>query len=244
MMPRLRTLVIGTGLAALPAIYIRSRILALERDYPPLQPESTTTPELRTPKTPDLRTPYVDVYTTRLPLGALCRSRRPNATGRTPLEETWPRAFFQSPTVRLEAKLAGFGIEGDLGEQGFSQGQRLLANVMHVLRAPTAKHVPLLVEWENPPQIIRFFEKIAAWGYPWRLMEGGRHEWSIGELSQFPGEDELMVEVRLATAHDYKIVEGEKEPGKTVPQWVLRAHRAYARFLLDEAAKEIRKNDE
>ncbi|EKM55655.1 uncharacterized protein PHACADRAFT_256436, partial [Phanerochaete carnosa HHB-10118-sp] len=225
----------------MPALYIRSRILALERDYPLLPPEDTSTPELRTPKTPDLRTAYVDVYATRVPLGAMCRLRRPDAIGRTPLEEMWPRAFFLSPTMKLEAKLIGFGDEGDLGEQGFNQGQRLLANVMHVVRAPTAKYVPLLVEWENPPHVVRFFEKLAAWGYPWRLMEGGRHEWSIGPLSQYPGEDETMVEVRFAVAHDYKIIKGEKEPGKVVPQWVLRAHRAYARYLLDEAAREIRK---
>ena len=58
--------------------------------------------------------------------------------------------------------------------------------------------------------------------------------------ANFPGEAEDMVEVRYATTHDYRIVSGEKGPGKIIPQWVVRGHRAYARYLLDEAARGIR----
>ncbi|GJE86985.1 hypothetical protein PsYK624_030680 [Phanerochaete sordida] len=237
-MPRLRTLVIGTGLAAIPALYIRSRVLSLERDYPSLSPESTSTVELRTPRAPGLRTAYTDVYATRIPLAALRRSLQVGDE-RAPLEELWPRAFFQTRTMRLEAKIAGLGAEGDLGAQGFTVGQRLVAGVMRVLRAP-GPGTPLIVEWEMPPHVVRFFETIAAWGYPWRMMKGGRHEWSVGPMTTLSGEGEDMVEVRFAAAHDYRVVEGEKEPGKIIPQWVMRAHRAYARYLLDEAAKEIR----
>lgn len=71
-------------------------------------------------------------------------------------------------------------------------------------------------------------------------MEGGRHEWSVGPVSRLPEETEDMVEVRFAAAHDFKVVDGEKGEGKMLPNWVGRVHRAYARLLLDEAAKEIR----
>lgn len=101
--------------------------------------------------------------------------------------------------MRLEAKVAGFGAEGNLGEQGLTQGQRLVANIMHVLRT-SANGTPLLVKWENPPRIVRHLRKKkenTAWGYSWRLMAGGRHEWSVGSVSRLPGGVEDMIEVPL-----------------------------------------------
>lgn len=237
---RLRTLLFATALAAPPTLYVRSKLLYLEKAYPPLRPEQSSTPDLRTPRVPGIRTAYTDVYGVRVPVNAL---RQTDATAdgpsQLPLEELWAKAFLRSKVMKLEAFVAGFGSYGDLGEQGFKPGQRVVANLMHVLRPPS-KGTPLLIEWSVPPESTRFFEKLASWGYPWRLMEGGRHEWSVGPVSRLPGETEDMVEVRFAAAHDFKVVEGEEGEGKMLPKWVGRAHRGYARLLLDEAAKEIR----
>lgn len=63
----------------------------------------------------------------------------------------------------------------------------------------------LLVSWKVPDAPRLFFERIARWGYPWRFMCGGRHEFSISEPFQMPGE-ETTVEVRFSSAHDYELV--------------------------------------
>lgn len=236
-MLRLRTLAIASGAVSFPILYLRSRVLHLEQAYPPLPVETTSTPELRTSKTPGVRTAYVDVYGARVPAAALRRSC--GAEEHLPLEELWPKVFLRSRLMKLEAKLAGGGSTGDLGEHGFHPRQKLLAGIMRVVRTP-AKGTPLLVDWEMPVHLARFFERLAAWGYPWRLMEGGRHEWSVGHASTLPGESEEMVEVRFSAAHDYRVVEGEKGEGKVIPQWVVRAHRAYSRALLDQAVEEVK----
>lgn len=230
-MPRLRTLVIASGIASLPILYVRSRVLSLEQAYP------SSTSELRTPTVSGTRTAYADVYGTRVPLNYLRRSTSLDIS----LEELWSKAFLRSRLMKLEAKLVGLGSPGDLGEQGFKPGQSLMAGMMNVLRTP-AKGVPLLIRWDVHPHVVSLFERLASWGYPWRLMKGGRHEWSVGQAGRLPGENEDFVEVRFAAAHDYRIVEGETWEGKIIPRWVVRAHRAYARLLLDEAAREIREN--
>ncbi|GJE86986.1 hypothetical protein PsYK624_030690 [Phanerochaete sordida] len=240
-MLRLRTLVIGTALAALPALYIRSRILSLEREYPPLPLESTSTPELRTPRAPGLRTDPGDVYATRVPLSALRRLTRVGA-GEASLEDAWARAFFQSRTIGLEATLLGIGSKGNRGEHGFRRGESVMANAMLILREP-APGTPMLIEWATPSSLMQLSETFAAWGWPYKLMNGGRQEWSIGPVTRLPGDDEDMVEIRYGTAQDFRVVEGEKEPGKSVSPWMLRGHRAYARYLLDATAKEISGKD-
>lgn len=85
-----------------------------------------------------------------------------------------------------------------------------------------------------------FFEKIASYGYPWRLMSGGRHEINVSK--PFKTEEGQVVEVRFASAHDYEIVpeEGELEKQKTIPAWGKRLHRGFARLVLDSAVRELR----
>ena len=50
-----------------------------------------------------------------------------------------------------------------------------------------------------------------------------------------------MVEVGFSAAHDYEVVRSEGGAQKTIPEWVKRLHRAYAMWLLDERAKEVRR---
>lgn len=73
--------------------------------------------------------------------------------------------------------------------------------------------------------------KIARWGYPWRLMSGGRHELSVPEPFEEVEDDESQgpfVEVRFASAYDYEVVpeEGDLQHQKMIPGWTWRLHRA------------------
>lgn len=97
----------------------------------------------------------------------------------------------------------------------------------------------LLVSWKVPDNAREFFEKIAGYGYPWRLMSGGRHEITVSK--PFKEEGRQVVEVRFASAHDYEIVseEGDLEKQKIIPAWVGRLHRGYARLVLDTAVWEL-----
>lgn len=86
-------------------------------------------------------------------------------------------------------------------------------------------------------------KKISLWGYPWRLMSGGRHEISVSQ--SFDMEDakgrEPFVEMRFASAHDYKTVseEGILRSQRRVPAWVGRLHGGYARWVLDSVVQEL-----
>lgn len=97
----------------------------------------------------------------------------------------------------------------------------------------------LLVSWKVSDIAREFFEKIAGYGYPWRLMSGGRHEVSVSK--PFKEEGRQVVEVRFASAHDYEIIpdEGELEKQKVIPAWSGRLHRGFARLILDSAVREL-----
>ena len=226
------------GAAAIipPAFLAYRTITRLEAKYPPCPPEESSTPALRTPANPPTqRTPYVDVYATRVPVRGLINRSSDNPPAS--LEEAWAHAFFQAKVLRATGRIMGpaSSKQTDDGEHGFHKGQRLLNDLFLVLRPP-ASGSPLLVDWRLPDESVAFFRRIAAWGYPWRLMSGGRHEFAVG-----PVDAEGTVEVRFGSAHDYDRVVEEGEAQKTIPEWVKRCHRAYARWLLEERAEEVRR---
>lgn len=221
-----------------PFLYIGAYIRRLEKEYPPLPPDLSSTPALRDSAKDGRHTPHIDVYGAHVPRAGLLASVTsggPDVTSENlSLEDLWVRTFFGSRTMRWEGMAVKRGSlsPDDIGEHGFRPGQPLLGGAMQVVRAPSPG-VPLMVNWKMPTHITAFFERIASWGYPWRMMDGGRHEWSVKDAGQ-------MVEVRFAAAHDYKVVSEEGPEGKVIPRWVQRLHRAYARFLLDQAVKQIR----
>ncbi|KAH9939748.1 uncharacterized protein BXZ73DRAFT_43377 [Epithele typhae] len=249
-----RTVLGGTALTLAPALYLYHRTAAdLEARYPPCPPTTAGTPALRdTSATPSQHTPYTDIYSARVPvhgLHALAAAASPTSDGSGPpsprteesptpapsLEDAWARAFLQSPALHWEARLLGRTRDaGDTGAHGFARGRPLLNGLFTVLRTPAAG-APLLVEWRMDGGATAFFARIARVGYPWRLMDGGRHEWGVGEVGA-----DGTVEVRFACAHQYEIWEGEGEGQKTVPEWVKRAHRVFAMWLLDERARAVR----
>ncbi|KAJ0412949.1 hypothetical protein BJY00DRAFT_102852 [Aspergillus carlsbadensis] len=191
----------------------------------------------------------------------------------TTLSTTWARSVFGSRLFRFEGSVIGFFKErrfnpGDIGdtpdafnpipigpspstdsisessEQPTEEKRPLLHGVFIVERAPSpVSPYGLLGSWKMSDEPREFFEKIARWGYPWRLMSGGRHELSVSEAYEVPGlEGEgPFIDVRFASAHDYEVVpeEGDLAQQKTIPEWSAKLHRGYARLILDVAVREL-----
>lgn len=232
-----RRVLLGAAVITLPpTAFTYHTITRLEAKYPPRRPETFSTEALRTPSNPATQhTPYIDIYSTRVPVAGL-RPGSPQGDAAPSIEEAWARIFFESRTLRAEGQLVAFSRSpGACGEHGFRQGEKLLHGLFEVRRAP-APGVPLLVSWKMPDEPVAFFTRIAAWGYPWRLMSGGRHELPVGEVDA-----EGMVEVGFSAAHDYEVVPEEGHAQKTIPEWTKRLHRAYAMWLLDERVEEVRR---
>ncbi|KAL1988655.1 hypothetical protein VTN96DRAFT_8355 [Rasamsonia emersonii] len=244
----------------------------------PADVTTTTTTVLRTPCNPDTqRCAYIDVYTARVPLRILQqlqqrqaqRRRKDDNNDKDNLHVTWAKAFLGSRVMRAEAPFVGLASTSDdidrsikflaVDEDVYQHGSLAFIKDQNTRTSSGTvdkKDIPdeakpaegVLFCWHMPDEPRRFFETIARWGYPWRLMSGGRHELSVS-APFIPDEDdrhqdrnnEPVVEVRFATAHDYEVVpeEGPLEKQKIIPVWTLRLHRAYARFLLDMAVKEL-----
>lgn len=224
----------------------------LEERYPAL-PIATGSTALSTPDRPDQRCAYTDIYAARIRLEAL-ESRIPENNlardRKIALEEAWARAVLSSKPLRIEASILGLlktgkYVPGDQGQNGFSMDSQtgtphsLLHGMFVVEKEPIQRESNgLLVSWSMPDDPRLFFEKIGRWGYPWRLMSGGRYEMSVSEPFEVKGEGKF-VEVRFSAAHDYEVVSEEKERQKILPEWTNRLHRGYARFVLDSAAREV-----
>ncbi|ROV98381.1 hypothetical protein VMCG_07197 [Cytospora schulzeri] len=255
-MPFFRRLFVTSAVVGAPTYYVYSTITRLEAKYPRLQPEAASTSAFRAPSTGlydysgKYHTPHVDVYGGKVPAKLLQDYRDPATGHKLSPEEAWARFFLESPVLRLEAKLLGGFTNGpgDCGEQGFHTGQSLLNGAIEVTRPPSrpssiwslglGKPEPLLVQWTLPPYLVSFCRKAATeWGYPFRFMSGGRHEWSVGAVD-YDG----TVEVRFGSAHDYEWIDSEGKTQKTIPEWTGRLHRAYAMWLLDERIESLKKD--
>ncbi|EOD47279.1 hypothetical protein GTA08_BOTSDO10347 [Neofusicoccum parvum] len=248
-MPLPRALIITSLITVPPAYYVYTTINQLEAKYPRLHSEAASTVALRTPSFPVTHhTPHVDVYGGTVPVKVLQEQHGPDGR-KLSLEEAWAKVFMQSPILRLEGRLfGGFSSSpGDIGDHGFHAKQKLLNGGLEVVRPPTepsalflrslSQPTPLLVKWTFPVQAVAFVRKAAIdWGYPWRFMSGGRHEFSVGQANR-----NGMVEVRFGTAHDYEYIKDEGNNQKTIPQWTARLHRAYAMWLLDERIEALKK---
>lgn len=224
----------------------------LEEKYPNLPTPDNASKALLIPRNPATqRCAYADIFAARIPLQALdARTQAPGNHDQTALEEAWARSMLGSKLLRAEGSILGLFTRGtftpgDIGEHGFRAGdqnkpQELLNGLLYTQRVPGADgdNRGLLIAWYMADEPRVFFEKIARWGYPWRLMSGGRHEMSVSEPYHVPGLGRV-VDVRFATAHDYEIVDEEGVRQKVIPRWVMRLHAGYARLLLDLATREV-----
>ncbi|EHA23528.1 hypothetical protein ASPNIDRAFT_173674, partial [Aspergillus niger ATCC 1015] len=243
-----------------PAIltYTTHRYLStLEAKYPPIDPTTTTSLALRTPS--NLTTqhcPEVDVYEARhIPVKSLLKrystllqSQHTEThdfknSNKATLTNAWILTFLNTRPLIVEGSIIGLiknksynpGDTGLTDPEAKGGGRPLLNSALTVqASSPTTG---LLVSWHMPDEPRLFFEKIARWGYPWRLMSGGRHEINISEVYMYQGEE--VVDVRFASAHDYEVVGDEEQKQKIVPAWVGRLHRGYARALVDWAVRDL-----
>jgi len=253
----LRLLCYTTVVTGITSYGVHRGLSHLENKYPAL-PHSTGSRALSTPQNPlTQHCAYTDIYAAQIPLSAL-EARIPSTKTLTKieLENAWARSVFGSKILRAEGSLIGLFTKFkwtpcDIGdsEDGFSPDKSgaprvLLNGGLQVQRLPgaDADSNGLLVSMELPHGPREFFEKIARWGYPWRLMTCVRHEMSVSE--PFDIEGRKFVDVRFATAHDYEVVdaEGGLDQQKIIPDWVSRLHRGYARYVLDSTVKEVKRD--
>ncbi|KAJ5738466.1 hypothetical protein N7493_001621 [Penicillium malachiteum] len=234
----------------------------LEKKYPN-QPLTTGSKALQTPSGPNTQhCPYTDIYAARVPLQSLitqCRNQTDKTLSKTDLEDAWARTVFGSRIMKTEASVVGLFTKGkyepgDTGDtpEGFAPNKttgkprELVNGLMSVQREIGADDDSngLLLSWRMADEPRVFFERIGRWGYPWRLMSGGRHEMSVSEPYRVDGESELVMDVRFSAAHDYEVVREEGDLGnqKTLPEWTNRLHRGYARLILDRAARELQRD--
>ncbi|KAJ5999005.1 hypothetical protein N7451_006815 [Penicillium sp. IBT 35674x] len=229
----------------------------LEKKYPNC-PLTTGSKLLQTPKNPQTQhCPYTDIYSARIPLQALVARCKPNSepSDKIALEDAWAHSLLGSPILKTEASIFGLLSRGtcepgDLGNtvEGFKpdatgKPRKLMNGIMEVQRQIGVEDDSngLLISWKMADEPRLFFEGIARWGYPWRLMSGGRHEMSVPE--PFEVEGRRFVEVRFASAHDYEVVGAEGFAQKILPEWTNRLHRGFARLVLDFAVRELKSCD-
>ncbi|KXG46155.1 uncharacterized protein PGRI_050110 [Penicillium griseofulvum] len=244
---------VATGIAS---YGIHRGLSHLEEKYPEL-PLAAGSKALNKPQKNTQHCAYTNSYAAQIPLQAL-EARVPSSKTptKTELEYAWARSVLGSKILRAEGSIIGLLTSfrltpGDTGNsaEGFSPDEttgapRLLLNgLMQVQRLPAADEDSngLLVSAEMPDGPREFFEKIARWGYPWRLMSSLRHEMSVSEPFQMKGQG-MFVEVRFTSAHDYEVVDEEGENQKTIPDWTLRVHRGFARFILDCTVRELQRD--
>lgn len=227
---------------------------SLERRYPALPPETTTTKILRIPDSPETqRCAYVDVFAARIPLQKLLHSSAEGESN-ADLALIWARHFLESRIMQMERK--SFGLPSLAAEDSSALSTTFREakegdwhpGEVRVVKSRTTDgnlflqakpHVEgVLFCWKLPDKPRIFFENLAVWGYPWRLMSGGRHELNV-HLLDTTDDEEAIVEVRFASAHDYRIVPSEGDHQKTIPNWTMRLHRGFGRFVLDRAVKEL-----
>ncbi|KAK8242987.1 hypothetical protein IWZ00DRAFT_349256 [Phyllosticta capitalensis] len=211
----------------------------LEQKYPPIMADDTnSTLALKTPffwnHQYHFHTPHVDVFAAKVPARALREASDGRDDGS--LEYLWAKTFHSSPLLRVESRLFGWGSPGDCGENGLPRGRALFNGLFIVVRSPEPGS-PILMRWDMPAGVVAFFRSAARLGYPWRIMSGGRHECSVGDVDA-----EGMVEVRFSCAADYEWLPEEGADQKTIPRWGSRLHRIYARWLLDERVRELSKS--
>ncbi|KAL1743436.1 hypothetical protein HDZ31DRAFT_83421 [Schizophyllum fasciatum] len=236
-LPRAARALLYTALAA-PAglgLYAYKETLRLERAYPATPPPPSSPLSTPSASGTDWYAPHRPVYSpqgeataffARVPSALL--PREPRAAARA-----WADACLRSRLMRWEgdvvSRAAGKGDSAGPAPR-WEAGEQVVGGALTVVHPPDERgHA--LYKWRMAPEPVAFFERIARWGYPWRLMEGGRHETSVQRT-----EDPETVLVGFSAGHDYHVNGGD---GKVIPQWVERAHRAYGRLVLEEGVKEL-----
>ncbi|KAK0497726.1 hypothetical protein EDD18DRAFT_1159043 [Armillaria luteobubalina] len=196
--------------------------------YPPHTPPPTS--HLWVPNKQDTNRPtYVPAdapvtYYARVPASLF-----PQPFSLEEARKLWADALLHGRLLSLEARLVGW-ISGAKQGAEMKPGAKLVGGALEVVQPPSSTS-QLTTRWACPEGAIRFFETVARYGYPWRLMEGGRHDMPV----ERDGDDVL---VGFSSAHDYAVLDGDD---KVVPRWAEWAHYMYARFILDDGVKELQR---
>ncbi|KAK9470662.1 uncharacterized protein V1510DRAFT_422415 [Dipodascopsis tothii] len=181
---------------------------------------------------------YCDTFTARVP-GALVPPAGTQISSATPDSAPAVRAaladvlvrFFAAPVLQLQNTL--YGHTGAMFVPPPDADDVLAPGtaVGRMFRVDSTTDNSVLVRWDMPEATVGFFDSLAGYGYPWRLMTGGYHEIYAERVPGTTG----TVRLWFASAHEY----AAHRDGKTIPQWVLGLHRIYARIILRSAIASI-----
>ncbi|KII87911.1 hypothetical protein PLICRDRAFT_162811 [Plicaturopsis crispa FD-325 SS-3] len=217
-----------------PSIYVYCETQRLSRAYP--LRTSPVEPLLSVPQDPSrqrVSRKGAEVISARVPRTALAALA--DKSDSSP-NETWARVFLRRRTIQLESRLVAIlqGRENNT-ELAFVPGGILLNGLFTVVEPPSPTR-PLVTSWSMPPRAVHFFERLASWGSPWRIMSGGRHSWEVVDDS-----DGDYVRLEFGCSADFAIANSltGQEDEKEMPRWCLWAHRMYAKWLLDEAVGRV-----
>ena len=155
---------------------------------------------------PNKQEPHHPTYVPRdLPVVFYARIPRSSFGERFELEDArkkWATAFFNGTLIKTEGKIIAWLSGGAPARNAFAVGDQLVGGALVVVEPPS-RTGPLLTRWELPPAPVRFFESLARYGYPWRLMEGGRHDFPVVLA------DNGDVLVGFSAAHDYAVLDND-----------------------------------
>ncbi|KAF8918321.1 hypothetical protein CPB85DRAFT_1249583 [Mucidula mucida] len=112
-----------------------------------------------------------------------------------------PCTLRASPQERVPGALGSKKREICGRVRPYEKGDVLVGGVMEVIVPPSMTE-PLMARWKMPPAPVKLFETLAKYGYPWRLMDGGRHDFPVVE-------DGDQVLVGFSAAHDYAVLDND-----------------------------------
>ncbi|ODV62689.1 uncharacterized protein ASCRUDRAFT_137327 [Ascoidea rubescens DSM 1968] len=118
----------------------------------------------------------------------------------------------------------------------YNETENNIANILKLIKSSSNSN---LLQWEiYPPSLVSFFEKIAKYGYPWRLMNGGYHEVYIHFIpNKNTNNENGKFKIYFTCAHEYNKFNHD---GKILPKFTMWLHRFYAKLLLDQAVRDIK----
>lgn len=226
------TAVAGIRLAELSAHYPNVPVSALPKDmqiHRLLDEELAATNRFSRDRKPYIA--YCDSFTVRLPLAIQKTAAFERGDGDEAAIEEILCKFLTAGWARLEADIWGSGRETlpDARHCTLSEGSSLGGMMVVTAHKPGS----VLARWQVSQGPISFFDRIARYGYPWRLMNGGFNEIFVEKLPGTSG----TVRLWFVSAHDYTAEGTGRE--KIIPGFVQRLHRIFARAVLRSGAKAV-----
>lgn len=151
----------------------------------------------------------------RLPKGMKIRKITPTKGTYIPYVDTFCMTANDESTKNLQEKfINGIGLHS--AQKGF--------NLEIISSQQKQDFSSFLYKWNwKDPKLVEFFNKLAYYGYPYRLQSGGYHELYIERTKKRD-----IYNIFFACAHEYE----DLHDSKILPGLFLHLHSTYAKALL------------